>query len=76
MLMETSLPKFDVYQGINPELQIVLRVTQTLDVLIFFNKKFCLMSGLKFTLSEVASFLPYNLSRLKRILFRPEATIT
>ena len=74
MLMETSLPKFDVYQGINPELQIVLRVTQTLDVLIFFNK-FCLMSGLKLTLSEVASFLPYNLSRLKRILFRPEATI-
>ena len=50
MLMETSLPKFDVYQGLNQELQIVLRVTQTLDVLIFFNKKFCLMSGLKFYL--------------------------
>ena len=40
MLMETSLPKFDVYQGINPELQIVLRVTQTLDVLIFSIKSF------------------------------------
>ena len=54
-------------------LQIVLRATQTLDVLIFFNKKFCLMSDLKFTLSEVTLFLPYNLPGLKDISFRPEA---
>ena len=33
MLMDTSLPKFDIYQG-----TIVLRATQTLDVLIFFKK--------------------------------------
>ena len=54
------------------ELQIVLRATQTLDVLIFFKKKFCLMSGLKFTLSDVTSFLPDNLSELIEIIFKPE----
>ena len=30
-----ELNKFDIYQGINQELQIVLRATQTLDILIF-----------------------------------------
>ena len=72
MLMEMSLIKFDIYQCINQKLQIVLRATQTLDVLIFFNKKLCLMSGLKFTLSDVTSFLPDNLSRLKKVIFSPE----
>ena len=72
MLMEMSLTKFDIYQCINQKLQIVLRATQTLDVLIFFNKKLCLMSGLKFTLSDVTSFLPDNLSRLKKVIFSPE----
>ena len=33
MLMDMILPKIDIYQG--KELQIVLRATQTLDVLIF-----------------------------------------
>ena len=51
------------------ELQIVLRVTQNLDVLIFFEERFCLMSGLKFTLSDVTSFLPNNLSELIKIIF-------
>ena len=46
------------------ELQIVLRAIQTLDVLIFFTKMFCLISGLKLTLSDVRLFLPDNLSRL------------
>ena len=55
------------------ELQIVLRDTQTLEVLIFFRKKFCLMSDLKFTLSGVTSFLPDYLSELKKIIVRPEA---
>ena len=73
MLTEMSLTKFDIYQCINQKLQIVLRATQTLDVLIFFNKKLCLMSGLKFTLSDVTSFLPDNLSRLKKVIFSPEA---
>ena len=40
MLMEMSLTKFDIYQCINQKLQTVLRATQTLDVLIFFNKNF------------------------------------
>ena len=50
MLMDMSLPKFVIYQS--KELQIILRATQTLDVPIFFKKKFCLMSGLKFTFSN------------------------
>ena len=37
-----NLPKFDTYQG---TAAIVLRATQTLDVLIFFKKMFCFMSG-------------------------------
>ena len=35
MLMDMNLPKFDIYQG-TKELQIVLRATQILDVLILF----------------------------------------
>ena len=57
------------------ELQIIFRTTQTLSVLIYFKKKFCLMSGLKFTLSGVTSFLPDNLSGLEIITFRSEAII-
>ena len=64
MLMDMSLPNFDIYQG--KELQINLRATQTLDVLIFFKKKFCLMSGLKFTLSNATSLLPDDLSGLNK----------
>ena len=33
-------------------------------------EKFCLMSGLKHALSEVTSFLPDNVSGLKKIIFR------
>ena len=36
MLMDMCLPTFDIYQG---TVQIVLRATQTLDVLIFNKKK-------------------------------------
>ena len=49
------------------ELQIVLRATQTLDVLIFFKKKFCLMSSLKFTLSDAASLIVDDLPGLQKI---------
>ena len=38
MLMDMYSPKFDNYQG--TVAQVVLRVTQTLDVLIFFMKRF------------------------------------
>ena len=48
------------------DLQIVLGATQTHDVLIFFNKKFCLLSGLKFILIAVTSFQPDNLPGLKK----------
>ena len=65
MLMDMNLPKFDIYQG-TKELQIVLRATQILDVLIFFKKKFCLMSGLKFTLPDATLLLPDDLSGLKK----------
>ena len=63
--MDMNLPKLDIYQGIK-ELQIVLKARKILDVLIFFNKKFCLMSGLKFTLSDATSLLPDDLSGLKK----------
>ena len=53
------------------ELQIISKATQT-HVLIFFKKKFCLISGLKFTLPDVTSFLPDNLSELSKIIFRSE----
>ena len=55
------------------ELQIVLKTTQTPDVLVFFKEKFCLMSRLKFILSDVTLFLPDILSKLIRIILWPEA---
>ena len=36
--MDMNLHKFDIYQG-TKKLQIVLRATQILDVLIFFQEK-------------------------------------
>ena len=54
------------------ELQIVLRAIQTLDVLIFFKKKFCVMPGEKFTLSDATLLLTDDLSWLKKIIFRSE----
>ena len=64
MLTDMRLHKFDVYQG-KVVLRVVLRATETLDIMIFFKKKcFCLMSGLTFTLSDATSFLPDNLSEL------------
>ena len=65
---DMNLPMFDIYQC-RKQLQIVLRATQILDVLIFFfffKKKFCLMSGLKFTLSDATLLLLDNLSGLKK----------
>ena len=73
MLMDMSLPKFDIYLGIKQKFQILSRAIQTLDFLTFFNTKFYVMSGLKSTLSDVTTFLPDNLSGLKNIIFRPEA---
>ena len=66
LLMDMFLPKF-IFIKLQ-QLQIVLRARQTLDVLVFYKSKFCLMSGLNFTLPDVASFLPENVSGLKRKL--------
>ena len=55
MLMDICLPKFNIYQG---TAEPVLRAKITLDVLIIFFLKYCLMSGVKFTLFDVSSFLP------------------
>ena len=46
---------------------------QTFDVHIFFKKKFCLMSSLKFTLSDVTCFYLTICLGLKIVIFRPEA---
>ena len=43
--------------------------TQTLDVLIFFKRKLCQMSGLKFVLSDVKSFPADNLSGLIKKIY-------
>ena len=61
MLMKMCVPKFGIYQSIVA--QIVLRTTQTLDVLICFKKK-KLMFDLQFIMSDVTSFLSYNLFEL------------
>ena len=37
----------------------------------FFQKRFCLMSGLKIFLSNITPFLPDNLPGLKKNIFRP-----
>ena len=63
MSMDMSLPKFGIHEGTG--------ATNCFRSLIncccphFFQEKFCLMSGLKFTLSDVTSFLPNNLFELK-----------
>lgn len=71
MLMEMSLTKFDIYQCINQKLQTVLRATQTLYVQISFKKIFCLMSDLKFTVSDVTSVLPAICPGFKKSYIQP-----
>ena len=69
--MDMCLPKFDIYQGtVAPECFKSLTNIQ-----IFFERKFCLMSGLKFTLSDVTLFLWQNLSVLKKNVFGPVSEI-
>ena len=69
MLMNMCLPKSDIYQGnIAPN---CLKNHINSWYPNFFQKKFCLMSGLTFPLSDVKSFLPDNLSwLLKKYIFR------
>ena len=53
MLMDMCLPKFDTDQTNTNKHKL-------------FKKKFCLMSGVKFTLSDITSFLRDNLSGLQK----------
>ena len=65
MVMGMNLPKFYIYQGTGAT--NCFKSHTNLDVLIFFKKKFCLMSGLKFTLSDATSLLPDDLPGLKSL---------
>ena len=64
MLMFMCLPKFDIYDG-----KITVNCFKSYPnsfSWFFFKRKFCLMYGFKFTLSEVASFLMEKLLVLKK----------
>ena len=68
ILMNMCLPKFDIYQS-----TVALNYFKSHTnywCSDFFQKKFCLMSDLKFTTSDVTSSLPDNLSDLWKIMFR------
>ena len=61
------LPKFNIYQDtVAPN--CFKSHTDSWYPDIFLKKTFCLTSGLKFTLSNVTSFPPENLSELKKSL--------
>ena len=62
MLMDMSLPKFDISPGTGYTKSCINSWCPH-----FFSKKiFCLMSDMKFTLSDVTSFLSDNQSGLKK----------
>ena len=64
MLMDMCLSKFDIYHGtVTPVCFKSHRNSWCPD---FFSKKKICLSGLKFTLFEVTSFLPDNFSKLKK----------
>ena len=66
MPMGMCLPKFDIYPG--TVARNCFKNHANLDALTFFKKKFCLLSGLKFTMPDVISFLPDSLSELKKYI--------
>ena len=69
MLMDMYfLPEFDAYQG--PIAPSYFKSHANSWYSYFFQKKVCLMSGLKFTLFDVTSVLPENLSGLKKNYFQ------
>ena len=70
-------PNFDTYQ-VTVAPNCFKSHTQTLDLLLLFKKKKngCLMSGLKFTLSDVKSFQPDKLPALKKIIFSPAWSVS
>ena len=66
MLVDMCLHKFEIYQGTVAPNSFKSRTNFWCPD--FFQKKwFCLMSDLKFTLSDVTSFVQGNLSGLKKL---------
>ena len=65
MLMDMCLPEFDNYQGtVAPNCFKSHANSRCPD---FFQEKVCLVSCLKFTLYDVTSVLPENLSWFKKL---------
>ena len=65
--MDICLPRFDIYQEItDPN---CFKSYTSSWCLGFLEKKFFVMSALKFTLSDVTTFLPENLSGLKKKIY-------
>ena len=71
VLMDMSLSRFDIYQGTGAANCLKNHTDSWCPY--FFKKIFCLMSSLKFTMSDVTSLLLDNLSGLIKFIFRPEA---
>ena len=65
--MDMCLPKFDIYQGVVAS--NCFKCYKNSWCPDFFQKKFYLMPGLKFTFSNKTPFLPDNLSELKQKLY-------
>ena len=68
MLMDMSLRELDIYQGTGATNCFKSHISSSCSH--FFKKKFWLIFGLKFTLADVKSFLPNNLSGLKKSYIR------
>ena len=67
MLMEVRLPKFGIYHGTVAPACFKSHANSLWSAFFLLDvPTFRLMSGLKFTLSRVAFFLPDNLSGLKQ----------
>ena len=67
MLMDMCLTKCDIYQGTVAQNCFKSRTNSSCPNFFQKKKMFCLMSALKFTLSDVTLFLPDNLSGVKNL---------
>ena len=68
--MDMYLSKFHIYQCRVAPYCFKSHTSSWCPDFVQKKEKFCLMSGLKLALSEVTSFLPNNVSWLKKIIFR------
>ena len=60
------ITKFDIYHGAVAPNCFKSHINSLCPDFLFFFKKLCLISGLKFTLPDVASLLPDNMHGLKK----------